>query len=101
MMHEAATPNATTAAGDTPAAQSPPPRPRSWWARMPLYLKIVIGLVLGVVAGVLIQQFAAAPQSISKKINVPAMLILRMLGAIAPPLILVAVMRALLSATVK
>ena len=94
-MHETAT---------TPTldyASPPPPGQCNWYRRMPLYLKIVFGLALGVVAGVLIQRYAADPQAISKKINVPAMLILRMLGAIAPPLILVAVMRALLSATVK
>jgi Na+/H+-dicarboxylate symporter len=102
MMHEAATPNATTPAGDTPKSpSSPSPRPRSWYGRMPLYLKIVIGLLLGVIAGVMIREFAPDPQSIAKKLNIPAVLILRVLGAIAPPLILVAVMRALLSATVK
>jgi DAACS family dicarboxylate/amino acid:cation (Na+ or H+) symporter len=71
------------------------PARRSWYARVPLYLKILIALILGVVAGVLL------PARFAAGLNVPAQLILRLLGAIAPPLILVAVVRALLGATVK
>jgi Na+/H+-dicarboxylate symporter len=95
-MHE----TATTPTLDDPTPTPPPPQ-GNWYGRMPLYLKIVIGLVLGVIAGVMIQRFAADPQAVAKKVNVPATLILRVLGAIAPPLILVAVMRALLSANVR
>src|SRR4051794_18664596 len=75
--------------------QAPPPRPKSWYARVPLYVKIVIALILGVVAGMLI------PTHIADDLNIPALLILRLLGAIAPPLILVAVVRALLGANVQ
>ena len=93
-MHDAATTNATNAAHEAPA------RRRSWYGRMPLYLKIVIGLALGVVAGVLIHRLAPDPAALAMKVGVPATLILRLLNAIAPPLILVAVMRALLGAKV-
>src|SRR5262249_14097026 len=65
------------------------------WVRTPLYIRIVIGLVLGVVLGELISSTAAA------RLNIPAQLLLRLLGAIAPPLILVAVVRALVTAEVK
>ncbi|MEA2734720.1 MAG: hypothetical protein QOE14_1171 [Humisphaera sp.] len=89
-MHDAAM-TAPPAAGN-PA--SPPPRRRSWYARTPLYLKILVGLILGVIVGMIVSPGQA------KKLNVPALLILRLLGAIAPPLILVAVMRALVGANV-
>src|SRR3954468_21214607 len=71
------------------------PSRRSWYARVPLYLKILVALILGVVAGVLL------PNRIAAGMNVPALIILRLLGAIAPPLILVAVVRALLGATIR
>jgi len=71
--------------------QTPPPARR----RIPLYIKIVIALLLGVIAGVLL------PKSWAETFNIPALMILRVLGAIAPPLILCAVVRALMTANVK
>src|SRR5207245_815069 len=68
---------------------------RPWHRRLPLYVKILIALILGVAAGELLSKTAA------EWFNVPALLILRVLGAIAPPLILVAVVRALLTANVR
>src|SRR5262245_46716680 len=63
--------------------------------RLPLYLRIVAALVLGVVAGLL------APGTWAPHLDIPARMILRLLGAIAPPLILVAVSRALVGANVR
>jgi Na+/H+-dicarboxylate symporter len=63
------------------------------WARTPLYLQILIGLALGVVTGLLLGPRAGW-------MDLPSRLILRLLGAIAPPLILVAVVRALMTAQV-
>ena len=68
--------------------------PFGWWTRLPLYLRILVGLVLGVVAGVALGQSAQA-------LDLPARLILRLLGALAPPLILVAVVHALLTAEIQ
>lgn len=65
-----------------------------WWARLPLYLRILVGLVLGVVAGVVFGPSAHV-------LELPARLILRLLGALAPPLILVAVVHALLTAEIR
>jgi DAACS family dicarboxylate/amino acid:cation (Na+ or H+) symporter len=78
-----------------PAHATPSPRTRPWYARPPLYLKILIALILGAAAGVVL------PKSFASTLNVPAQMILRLLGAIAPPLILVAVVRALMGATVR
>jgi len=63
--------------------------------RMPLYLRIVVALALGVGIGLIV------PESWASALYIPARMILRLLGAIAPPLILVAVSRALLGANVR
>src|SRR4051812_38740525 len=62
-----------------------------WWHRTPLYLRIVGGMVLGVVAGVLLGQYALP-------LAVPSKLVLRVLGALAPMLILLAIIQALMKA---
>lgn len=54
------------------------------WQRIPLYARIVIALVLGIVAGLILGDEAAV-------LAVPGKLVLRMLGALAPPLILAAI----------
>jgi DAACS family dicarboxylate/amino acid:cation (Na+ or H+) symporter len=63
--------------------------------RFPLYLKILIALPLGVLAGLTV------PLEGAQILDIPARLVLRLLGAIAPPLILVAVMQALVTANVE
>jgi DAACS family dicarboxylate/amino acid:cation (Na+ or H+) symporter len=62
---------------------------------LPLYAKIVVALILGVIAGLLL------PHRWSEDLDIPAKIVLRLLGAIAPPLILLAVMRALIGAHVS
>ncbi len=78
--------------------QRPPPAashgPFGWWSGLPLYLRIVVGMGLGVVVGVLLGPHA-------HPLDLPARLILRLLGALAPPLILVAVVQALLTAEIS
>ncbi|MFO0555074.1 MAG: dicarboxylate/amino acid:cation symporter [Polyangiaceae bacterium] len=61
---------------------------------IPLYLRILIGLVLGVVTGLLLKERAAS-------LDIPARLILRVLGALAPPIVLLAVVQALVKADVR
>ena len=63
--------------------------------RLPLYLRIAVALVFGVIVGVVV------PEAWAPHFDVPARIILRLLGAIAPPLILMAVSRALLGAEVR
>src|SRR5262245_31605678 len=87
MMQSAGSDSQTPAAA--PAAKKP------WWRRVPLYLQIVVALLLGVLAGLVL------PASVAEDLNIPAQIILRLLGAIAPPLILLAVMRALIGANVR
>jgi DAACS family dicarboxylate/amino acid:cation (Na+ or H+) symporter len=64
-----------------------------FWTGLPLYARIAIGLVLGVVVGLLL-----GPEA--KVLDWPARMILRVLGALAPALILVAVSRAILTADI-
>jgi DAACS family dicarboxylate/amino acid:cation (Na+ or H+) symporter len=64
----------------------------SWlhrWHATPLYLRILGAVVLGVLIGVLLGPNAAP-------LEVPAKLVLRILGALAPPLILLAIVQALM-----
>src|SRR4026208_580505 len=62
---------------------------------LPLYLRIAVALILGVIAGLVV------PGTWAPHFDIPARIILRLLGAIAPPLILVAVSRALRGADVQ
>ncbi|HEU4577338.1 MAG TPA: dicarboxylate/amino acid:cation symporter [Polyangiaceae bacterium] len=81
----------------SPPPAPPEPQPQTGvlarWARLPLYSRIVVGLLLGLAVGYFLGPTAHA-------FDWPARLILRMLGAIAPVLILVAVVRALITAEI-
>ena len=54
------------------------------WHNLPLYGRIIIGVILGVATGLLLGNQAAF-------LAVPGKLVLRLLGALAPPLILAAI----------
>lgn len=62
------------------------------WHRSPLYLRILGGMALGVVVGLLLGPNAVA-------LATPSRLVLRLLGALAPALILVAIVKALIETT--
>ncbi|MEI6916461.1 MAG: cation:dicarboxylase symporter family transporter, partial [Armatimonadota bacterium] len=64
------------------------------WHRTPLYARIMGGMLLGILAGIVFGEHVAA-------LELPSKLILRLLGALAPPLILVAVVRALMHAEIS
>jgi Na+/H+-dicarboxylate symporter len=63
------------------------------WNALPLYVRILLGLVLGIVVGLVL-----GPRA--KPLDWPARIILRLLGGLAPALILVAVVRALMTAEI-
>ncbi|WP_442484289.1 dicarboxylate/amino acid:cation symporter [Aeoliella sp. SH292] len=72
-----------------PEPQPAPPTPPSlsWltrWNRIPLYTRIVVAMILGIVVGLVLGERAIM-------FALPSEIILRLLGALAPPLILVAV----------
>ncbi|MBM3578507.1 MAG: dicarboxylate/amino acid:cation symporter [Alphaproteobacteria bacterium] len=62
-----------------------------WWRATPLYLRILGAVALGLAVGVTLGEQAAA-------LETPAKLVLRILGALAPPLILLAILQALMRA---
>jgi Na+/H+-dicarboxylate symporter len=64
------------------------------WKKAPLYVRILIGLALGIVVGLLLGPSARA-------FDWPAKIILRVLGALAPALILVAVVHAIMNADMR
>jgi Na+/H+-dicarboxylate symporter len=66
----------------------------AWWTKLPLYARILLGMVLGVAAGLV---FGPA----TKPLDLIAQLVLRVLGALAPVLILVAVVHAIMTAEVR
>src|SRR5882724_3799960 len=78
------------------------------YTRIPLYLRIIAGLILGVILGTVLMQ--AAPDranpplwvaNTTASLDTAAKLLLRLLNMIAPPLILIAVVRALITAEIK
>lgn len=70
------------------------PSNTSWWSRLPLYVRILLGMGLGLVTGLV---FGPA----TKPLDVIAQLVLRVLGALAPVLILVAVIHAIMTAEIR
>lgn len=63
------------------------------WHKIPLYLRIIGGVILGVIVGLTLGANA-------EPLEIPAKLVLRVLGALAPPLILLAIIEAFLKAKV-
>jgi len=96
----------------TPSADTKPKHSLlSRWHTTPLYLRIIGALILGLLTGILLLHFRDQPaidaghynaaEKIRLTLEIPARLIIKLLGAIAPPLILFAVIHALLHADVK
>jgi DAACS family dicarboxylate/amino acid:cation (Na+ or H+) symporter len=66
----------------------------AWWHDSPLYLRIVGAMVVGAVLGVVLGGNAAP-------LAIPSKLVLRVLGALAPGLVLVAIIQALMGAKLE
>ena len=60
------------------------------WNALPLYIRIVIAMVLGLVTGLLLGEKALL-------FEIPSKVILQLLGALAPPLILIAITHVLMT----
>lgn len=71
------------------------------WHRIPLYLRIIAALVLGVIVGSILGALGPKGVSIANGLAIPSKLVLRILGAIAPVLILFAIMHALMTAKIE
>jgi DAACS family dicarboxylate/amino acid:cation (Na+ or H+) symporter len=71
--------------------------PKNWYTRTPLYIRIIVGLFIGMAIGTALH----AGEASAAHIALPGMisgLILKLLGALAPPLILIAVLDTLIKA---
>ena len=66
----------------------------AWWHGSPLYLRIVGAMVLGAILGLALGESAAS-------LAIPSKLVLRLLGALAPGLILFAIIQALMEAKLE
>ncbi len=89
-----------------PPLDAPPSSRSLWtlWHETPLYFRIVAGMILGVGVALALRTDAAIPlhgKEILVDLAIPAKLILRVLGALAPALILAAIIHALMTAQVK
>src|SRR5262245_63670556 len=86
----------------------------AWWQAMPLYLQIVIGCLVGAVVGVALRELDVVVQRMDQEsfarylqplvwatwLAVPARMVLQLLTALAAPLVLVAVVQALMHAEI-
>src|SRR4051794_29727044 len=67
--------------------------PKGWlsrWNAIPLYIRIILAMVLGLFTGLLLGERALV-------LEIPSKVILQLLGALAPPLILIAVTHVLMT----
>jgi Na+/H+-dicarboxylate symporter len=104
-------------AATDPPADRPQQTRRSlyaWWHGIPLYWRILAACLVGAVVGVALRELDAAlragqteplagwyaPLRIAEGLAVPSRLVLRLLGALAAPLVLMAVVQALMQAQI-
>lgn len=84
-------------ASPPPPQSPPPPAPPNGllarWDAIPLYLRILGGVALGVLTGVVLGEWA-------EPLEIPSKLVLQLLGALAAPLVLLAVVQALMHAQI-
>lgn len=64
------------------------------WNALPLYVRIVIAMAAGVLTGLVLRENA-------KVMEIPSKVVLQLLGALAPPLILIAVTHVLMTTEVR
>jgi Na+/H+-dicarboxylate symporter len=84
------------AIGELPVSSSKT-QSKGWlsrWSAIPLYIRIVFALVLGVIVGLLLGERALI-------FEIPSKVILQLLGALAPPLILIAVTHVLMTTQIS
>ena len=95
-------------------SDQPPHGWLGWWVSRPLYLRILWALALGLVVGSFLQGYkswrrpnveeaklaARHVADVAIVLGTPGDLIMRLLGALAPPLILLAVIHTLLKAEI-
>ena len=76
------------------------------WNAVPLYVRIVIAMIGGLLIGVILEQMVmngtiSADSNVFVIFEVPSTVILQLLGALAPPLILIAVTHVLMTTKIE
>ena len=79
---------------EKPTAQSGKSSVLSAWNALPLFVRIVVAMFVGIVAGLGLGQHAII-------FEIPSKMILQLLGALAPPLILIAVTHVLMTTNIS
>jgi Na+/H+-dicarboxylate symporter len=69
----------------------------NWYTRLPLYLRIIIALLIGLSLGIAMHAAHASASTIALP-GLVSGIILRLMGALAPPLILIAILDTLIKA---
>jgi Na+/H+-dicarboxylate symporter len=75
----------------------PKPRSKGWlgrWNAIPLYVRIIVAMVFGLITGLVLGERALV-------FEIPSQVILQLLGALAPPLILIAVTHVLMTTQIS
>lgn len=88
-----------TAPGTSPSASGPTEQGHSLWQRwhaLPLYLRILVGVILGLIAGVALR----GKPEVAAAFGIPSKLVLQLLAALASPLIFLAVVQTLIHAEI-
>jgi Na+/H+-dicarboxylate symporter len=82
--------------------EQPENKGHPWWRKIPLTLQIIIALILAIAVGVALGAGNPSPanEALIKNLAIPAELILKALRALAPPLILVAVLHTFMTANI-
>jgi Na+/H+-dicarboxylate symporter len=80
----------------------PETKKRPWWQKIPLTVQILIALVLAIALGIFLGAGSPSPSNANLIENLarPAELILKALRALAPPLVLVAVLHTFMTAEI-
>lgn len=86
----------------TPRMSHAEPKDRPLWQRIPLYLQIVIALILAAGFGIWLGAGQPRPENVEaiKDLAVPSNMVLKALGALAIPLILLAVLHSFLTTSI-
>jgi Na+/H+-dicarboxylate symporter len=87
---------------ETDSIDQPQVKRRPWWQKVPLTLQIVIALILAIAVGIALGGGNPSPanEALIKNLAIPAELVLKALRALAPPLILVAVLHTFMTANI-
>ncbi len=81
--------------------QTLPPSPRRRWPRLPLYARVLIGVAAGIALGVIFKTGPIVAGVRNEDLGLLGLLVIRLLKALAVPLILFAILDAFLQVEIS